>query len=104
VLEDPHSLPGTDEIVARARDAHRSSSLGRRDTGQVQRRPASRAGRRGRAASAFSDADERRCLSAICDRALARDDSMLTMYLGKNGGSARHALRRVRTFAALLMK
>jgi hypothetical protein len=31
------------------------------------------------ASAAVSDADERRCIGALCDRALARDDSALAM-------------------------
>lgn len=96
MLEDPHSLPGTDDIVvARARDAHRSMRLDGAPPGRSSgssdalRRalPPPWLGGRSQhdgdstavAASAVSGADERRCLGALCDRALARDDSVLAM-------------------------
>jgi len=104
VLEDPHSLPGTDDIVlARARDAHRSmhrdgapppgrssgsSDALRRALLPSPPPPPPRHGGRSQhdgdgeaaaASAAVSDADERRCLGALCDRALARDDSVLAM-------------------------
>ena len=99
--DDPHSLPGSDApapTLARARDAHRSMrpaelrgapgrSSGSSDA--LRRAPPlpPRLGGRdsqhdgdGEAAAADSDADEGRCLGALCDRRpLARDDVVFAM-------------------------
>ena len=102
MLDDPHSLPGSDapapalaRASATARDGHRSmrpAELRGRSSGSsdaLRRAPPlpPRLGGRvsqhdgdGEAAAADSDADQGRCLGALCDRrSLARDDVVFAM-------------------------
>ena len=96
MLDDPHSLPGSDapapalaRASATARDGHRSmrpAELRGRSSGSSDARrrapplPPRLGGRDSQHDGDGEAADEGRCLGALCDRrALARDDVVFAM-------------------------
>jgi hypothetical protein len=89
VLEDPHSLLGTDETVVHARDAHRYI----RGTARHQAGPATPGTARCPLPHTGHSQHDGDSEAAVASAFSDVDDSILAMKLGKNSWSTRRAPR-----------